>query len=258
MIELRVVIADDEPIVRDGIRSLLSRERDVVVVGEARNGLEALELIGTTTPDVLFLDIQMPGADGLEVVRLIPAEQRPAIVFVTAHDEYAIRAFEVHAVDYLLKPFDADRFALALQRVRQRITEPRASQLDALLAALRPARGYPDRLLLKHKGSMVVVPVDDIEWIEAADNYVKVHAGAGRYMVRDALKTIEDRLDPRRFARGHRSAIVNLARVKSLEPQSGGEYVVTLQSGMRLTLSRSYRDEFRRRLEGAATPDAPR
>ena len=249
MPDLRVLIVDDEPIVREGIRSLLDREPGVVVVGEARNGLEAIEAARAQSPDVMFLDIQMPGVDGLEVAASMSAEERPAIVFVTAHDEYAIRAFDVHAVDYLLKPFDNDRFALALKRVRERVARRSPAELDALLATLRPERGYPGRLLLKHQGAVVVVVVDDIEWVEAADNYVKVHAATGRYMVRDALKTIEDRLDPRRFARAHRSAIVNLSCVRSLAPQPNGEYAIALASGTRLTLSRTHRDEFRRRLE---------
>jgi two-component system LytT family response regulator len=252
MADLRVLIVDDEPIVRDGIRSLLERERGIAIVGEARNGPEALECLSAAKPDVMFLDIQMPGSDGLEVVSAIPREERPAIVFVTAYDEYAIRAFDVHAVDYLLKPFDPERFALALARVRERLAQRAPSELDALLATVRPARGYPDRLLLKHDGRIVVVPIDDIEWVEAADNYVKVHSSTARYMVRDTLKTIEDRLDPRRFARAHRSAIVNLARVTTLAPQATGDLVITMQSGLRLTLSRTYRDEFRRRLQGSS------
>jgi two-component system LytT family response regulator len=170
---------------------------------------------------------------------------------VTAHDEYAIRAFDMHAVDYLLKPFDAERFATALRRTRARMSEGKADRLEALLATLQPARVYPERLLLKHEGTVIVVPAHDIEWIEAADNYVKIHARTGRYMAREPLKQFEAKLDPARFAKAHRSAIVNLSRVKSLEPLTAGEYIITLTTGARVTLSRGCRDDFKSRLESA-------
>jgi two-component system LytT family response regulator len=254
--ELRVVLADDEPLVRSGMRSLLDDEPDVLVVAEARNGVEAVEAIREHLPDVVFLDVQMPGMDGFGVVAALEPTARPSIVFVTAYDEYAIRAFDVHAVDYLLKPFDAERFRLALSRARSRRTESRGTtpavdeRIEALLAELRPGKRYADRLLLKHEGSVVVVLAADIDWIEAADNYVKVHARSGRYMVRESIKSLESKLDPAQFARAHRSAIVNLDRVRSLEPVAAGENRITLSTGMRLTLSRGYRDSFRLRLEG--------
>jgi two-component system, LytTR family, response regulator len=251
MAELRVLVVDDEPLVREGVRVLLEREAGLQVLGEARNGEEALERIRELRPDLVFLDVRMPGMDGLAVVAALEPEERPAIVFVTAHGEYAIQAFDVHAVDYLLKPFDAERFATALRRARARMSEGNADRLEALLATLQPARAYHERLLLKHEGVVVVVPADDIEWIEAADNYVKVHARTGRYMAREPLKQIEAKLDPARFARAHRSAIVNLSRVKSLDPLAAGEYIITLTTGTRVTLSRGYRDHFKSRLESA-------
>ena len=251
MAELRVLIVDDEPLVREGIRAFLEREVDVRVLGEARNGEEAVDRIRELRPDLVLLDVQMPGMDGLAVVAALEPEERPAIVFVTAHSEYAIRAFDLHAVDYLLKPFDAGRFATALRRVRARMTEGKADRLEELLATLRPAAAYPERLLLKQDGTVVVVLADDIDWIEAADNYVKVHARTGRYMVREPLKQIETKLDPARFARAHRCAIVNLSKVKSLDPLTAGENVITLTTGTRLTLSRGYRDQFKSRLESA-------
>ncbi len=253
MPELRVVIADDEPLVRSGLRSLLEREPGVTIVGEARNGIEALEVIQASTPDVVFLDVQMPGMDGFEVLFGVAADARPSVVFVTAFDDYAIRAFDVHAVDYLLKPFDAERFGLALDRVRARrgdASGASAQRLDALLTELKSARRYPDRLLLKDEGNVIVVLVADIDWIEAADNYIKVHARGARYRVRQAIKDVETKLDPVHFARAHRSAIVNLDRVRTLQPMAAGEYVITLSSGDKVALSRGYRDSFREKLEG--------
>jgi two-component system, LytTR family, response regulator len=249
--DLRVLVVDDEPLVREGLRMLLERETGVRVLGEARNGEEALERIRELRPDLVLLDVRMPGMDGLAVVAALEPEERPAIVFVTAHGEYAIQAFDMHAVDYLLKPFDADRFARALRRARGRMSEGKADRLEALLATLQPARTYPERLLLKHEGTVVVVPAHDIDWIEAADNYVRIHARTGRYMAREPIKQIEAKLDPARFARVHRSAIVNLSRVKSLDPVTSGEALITLTTGTRLTLSRGYRDHFKSRLESA-------
>ena len=251
MADLRVLVVDDEPLVREGLLAFLEREAEVRVLGEARDGVEAVARIREQRPDLVLLDVQMPGMDGLAVVAALEPEERPAIVFVTAHSEYAIRAFDMHAVDYLLKPFDAERFATALRRARARVVEGKVDRLEALLASLRPAQAYPERLLLKHEGTVVVVLADDIDWIEAADNYVKVHARPGRYMVREPLKQIEAKLDPARFARAHRSAIVNLSRVKSLDPLMAGEYIITLTTGARLTLSRGCRDDFKSRLESA-------
>ena len=251
MADLRVLVVDDEPLVREGLRALLEREAGVRMLGEARNGEEALERIRELRPDLVLLDVRMPGMDGLAVVAALEQEERPAIVFVTAHDEYAIQAFDMHAVDYLLKPFDAERFATALRRARARMSEGKADRLEALLATLQPARAYPERLLLKQDGTVVVVLADDVDWVEAADNYVKIHARTGRYLAREALKQIETKLDPARFARVHRSAIVNLSRVKSLDPVTSGEAIITLTTGTRLTLSRGYRDHFKSRLESA-------
>jgi two-component system, LytTR family, response regulator len=251
MAELCVLVVDDEPLVREGVRALLEHESDVRLIAEARDGEEALERIRELRPDLVLLDVQMPGMDGFAVVAALEPEERPAVVFVTAYSEYAIRAFDMHAVDYLLKPFDAERFATALRRARERMAAGNVDRLEELLAALGPARTYPERLLLKHQGRVVVVLADDIDWVEAADNYIKIHARTGRYMVREPLKQMEAKLDPDRFARAHRSAIVNLSRVRSLDPLSTGENVITLTSGTRLTLSRGYRDDFKARLETA-------
>ncbi len=253
MADLRVAIVDDEPLVRSGLRSLLEAEQEVTIVAEARNGAEALDAIRAHRPDVVFLDVQMPGMDGFEVLSAIDASMRPAIVFVTAHDDYAIRAFDVHAVDYLLKPFDAERFRLALDRARTRLASPSGSsdsRLDALLSELKGRKRYADRLMLKDDGNVIVLLVAAIDWVEAADNYVLVHAGSARYKVRQTISALERKLDPAKFARSHRSAIVSLDRVRSLEPMAAGEYVITLSTGEKVPLSRGYRDDFRQKLEG--------
>jgi two-component system, LytTR family, response regulator len=249
---LRVLLVDDEPLVRVGLRGLLAEEPEVVVVGEARNGVEALELIGSLTPDLVFLDVQMPGLDGLGVLNALAPEERPPVVFVTAFDQYAVRAFDLHAVDYLLKPFDAERFHVALARAQERLAArdpgPARESLRALLAELRggDAAG-PDRLAVREQGRIVLVPTAEIDWIEAADNYVRLYRGGQYHLLRESLGRLEERLDRRRFARIHRSAMVNLDRVRALEPGPGGEYDVILQDGRRLTLSRGYRDRFQER-----------
>ena len=248
---IRVLVVDDEPLVRRGIAALLAEESGLEVVGEARNGTEALALIRGTTPDLVFLDVQMPGLDGLGVLAALEPEERPAVVFVTAFDQYAVRAFDLHAVDYLLKPFDDERFRTALARVRGRLrggelANERAA-LSALLAELRGASAGPDRLAVREQGHIVLVPVEEIDWIEAADNYVRLHRGKQYHLLRESIGRLEETLDRRRFARIHRSAMVNLARVRALEPVPGGEYDVILTDGRRLTLSRGYRDRFQER-----------
>ena len=252
MTDVRVVIADDEPLVRRGLRTFIAAEKGLAIVGEARNGPEAVDTIRAERPDLVFLDVQMPELDGFGVLEALEGEPLPAVVFVTAYDEYAIRAFDVHAVDYLLKPFDEDRFRVALGRARSRLGERKTDdldrRLDAVLQELRAREQYADRLLVKSDGRVMVLQVEDVDWIEAADNYARVHTARGRYLVREPIKSLERKLNPRNFARVHRSAIVNLARVRELQPMFGGEYVIILSTGAKLTLSRSYRDAFRDRL----------
>ena len=249
---IRVLVADDEPLVRRGLKTFIAADPGLTLVGEARNGPEAVELIRAEQPELAFLDVQMPELDGFGVLDALEGEPLPAVVFVTAYDEYAIRAFEVHAVDYLLKPFDEERFRVALGRARSRLGERRQQaldqRLDAVLTELRAREQYADRLLVKSEGRVTVVQVDDVDWIEAADNYVRVHTSRGRYLVREPIKVLERKLNPRHFARVHRSAIVNLTRVRELQPMFGGEYVIILSTGAKLTLSRGYRDAFRDRL----------
>jgi len=250
--DVRVLIADDEPLVRRGLRAFIAAEQGLSIVGEARNGADAVDLIRSERPDLVFLDVQMPELDGFGVLEALEDEPLPAVVFVTAYDEYAIRAFDVHAVDYLLKPFDEERFRVALARVRSRLGERRTSdidkRLDAVLSELRAREQFADRLLVKGDGRVTVVQVEEVDWIEAADNYARVHTARGRFLVREPIKSLERKLNPRQFARVHRSAIVNLARVRELQPMFGGEYVIILSTGARLTLSRGYRDAFRDRL----------
>jgi two-component system, LytTR family, response regulator len=252
VVELRVLLVDDEPLVRQGIRDFLEDEPDLVIVGECGNGVEALEAIARERVDLVFLDIQMPELDGVGVAAALTAQDAPAVVFVTAFSEHALRAFEVNAVDYVLKPFDRERFRAALGRARARLAAGErtelAGRLAAVLAELQRSRGYAQRILVRSDGRIRLVPVGEVEWIEAADNYVRVHAGTERHLVRETMAAMEARLDPARFARIHRSTIVNLARIRELQPTFNGEYAVLLQSGARLTLSRGYREVLRSRL----------
>ena len=252
MADLRVLLVDDEPLVREGLRDFLQGEPDVTVVGECANGLEALAFLEERPVDLVFLDVQMPELDGIGVAESLARSDGPAVVFVTAFSEHALRAFEVNAVDYLLKPFDRERFAAALDRVRRRRAGPDDAALTRRLAAvldsLQRGRGYAERVLVRGDGRIRFVPVDEIEWVEAADNYVRLHAGEERHLVRDTMAALERRLDPARFARIHRSAIVRLDRIRELQPTFNGEYTVLLASGARLTLSRGYRDAVLARL----------
>jgi two-component system LytT family response regulator len=268
---LRVAVVDDEPLIREGLAQMLGAEPGVAVVAACADGAAALAAVRAHAPDVLFLDVQMPGVDGLAVARAIADEAAdlgapaPAIVFATAHDRYALHAFEVSAVDYLLKPFDAARVRESLRRVRARLAGPAAlapAHLAAQLAALaaRLTSGLTDdaaagaaprpaeRLVVGVARGARVVPVREVEWVEAADNYVRVHAAGGGGLLREPLRDLERRLDPRRFARVHRSALVNLARVRELRPLPSGDYALTMQSGATVTLSRTYRDAVLARL----------
>lgn len=250
--KIRCLLVDDEPLVRRGIRAFLADEPDVDVIGECRNGVEALAEIQAHAPDLVFLDVQMPELDGLGVVQALRAERMPAIVFVTAYDAYALKAFEVHAVDYLLKPFDEARFRTALGRARERLGGSRDGlerRLDALLADLRPP-AYLERLAVRNGSRTLFVDVASVDWLEAADNYVRVHALGARHLIRETLKALESQLDPRRFARIHRSAIVNLDRVREVRVLPSGDHAVRLAGGAELTLGRAYREGFEARILG--------
>jgi two-component system LytT family response regulator len=246
---VRVLIADDERPARAKLRRFLAADPQVELAGEAASGTEAVEMIERLRPDLVFLDIQMPGADGFGVLQAIGPAALPHVVFVTAYDEYALRAFEVHAVDYLLKPFDADRFRTALARAKERVrgrTPAGDEALDArirrVLAEARPAPAYLERVLVRTGARAVFLRVDEIDWLEAEENYVRLHAGRESYLVRGTLAGLEERLDPARFVRVHRSHMVSLAAIRELHPWSHGDWMIVLRDGRELMLSRRYRD----------------
>ena len=244
---VRILIVDDEAVARRRIRRLLAAEPDVAVVGECADGACAVRAIANDKPDIVFLDVQMPELDGFEVVASIAAGERPGIVFVTAFDRYALRAFDVHAIDYLLKPFTRERFRTALTRAcEQHARRGRDSRLDALLTDLRGQRRYSARVAVRTGEKFVVVRWQDVDWIEAADNYVKLHAGSKEFLLRDTLASLEDQLDPERFARIHRSAIVQIDRIAEIHPATHGDADLVLRTGATLVLSRTWRDRLLR------------
>lgn len=240
---IRVVIVDDEPLARERIRTLLEAEPDLQLIGECGDGAEAVRVMVTEKPDLVFLDVQMPELDGFAVIDALPANQRPWVVFITAYDEHAVRAFEVNAIDYLLKPVEPRRFQAAITRVRERLSQPPASRdaaLEAVLAELRKARGHAARLVVRDGSKVSFVRTEEIDWIDASGNYARLHVNGGVHLLREPLKVLETRLDPERFLRVHRSAIVNLERITSVEPYFHGEYTLTLRDGTKLTSSRTH------------------
>jgi two-component system LytT family response regulator len=252
---LRVLIVDDEELARQRLQRLLASEHDVEVIGEACDGVQAVESIRALVPDLVFLDVQMPEVDGFAVLEQLRPRPVPAVIFVTAHDDYALRAFDVHAVDYLRKPFDAARFREAFARARQRLAgagaEEHARKLDALLAQVEthPPRSR-ERIMVRTDGRLYLVRIDDIDWIEAAGNYVKLHVGRETHLMRETMTGIEKMLDPTRFLRIHRSTIVNLDRVREMQPWFSGEYTVILRDGTQLRLSRVYRERLETWMHG--------
>jgi len=252
MSRIRTLVVDDEPIARERVLSLLQQEDDVEVVGECGDGAQAVAAIQHQVPDLVFLDVQMPGVDGFGVIEAIGAEKMPTVVFVTAYDEYALRAFEVHALDYLLKPFGRDRFRQTLSHARAHLERRRAGDLGRRLLALvndiKPEAPKLDRLIVKSGGRVFFLRTGDLDWIEAAGNYVRLHLGEESHLFRETMNRMEARLDPKRFVRIHRSRIVNTERIKELQPWFNGEYVVVLRNGARLPLSRGYRDKLQEQL----------
>jgi len=241
---LRAIIVDDEPLARQRIRQLLKSEPDIAVAGEAGNGLEAVKLIESLSPDLVFLDVQMPELDGFGVVEAIGVDRMPATLFVTAFDQHAVKAFEVHAVDYLLKPFDRERFNQALDWARAQQASRMGGTMQSLIASRRSDQPHPDRILVKSGEGWVLLRTGAIQWIEAEDNYVRLHVEGTSHLLRQTMNGILERLDPARFKRIHRSAIANLDFIKELQPWSGGDLLVIMRDGTRLTLSRTYRDAF--------------
>jgi two-component system LytT family response regulator len=233
---IRALIVDDEPLARSNLSVLLRLDPDIEIAGECGSGTEALAEIRSTRPDLVFLDVQMPECDGFDVLELLGADIPPAIIFVTAYDQYALRAFEAGALDYLLKPFDNARFNLALHRAKERIKNDRGLPVKR------------ERLALKSAGQVSFIKISEIDWIEAADYYASLHVGTKTHLLRRSMSELEQELDPTIYCRIHRSAIVNLNRVRSLKLNEDGEYEVVLDDGTHLRLSRRYRNQLQSRL----------
>ena len=247
---LKVLVVDDEPLAREGLKLLLGRQPGVDSVSEARNGREAIAIIRERPPDLVLLDVQMPRIDGFGVVDAVGPDRMPAVIFVTAHDQYAIRAFEIAAVDYILKPVTEERFALAFERASSRIrTQPRAETARQVVAMLDAIASPPRRLTrfaVRSSERTIFVPVDDVDRIEAFQNYVRLHVGATAHLLHVPMNTIEGVLDPQRFLRIHRSHIVNVQRISQLWSLAHGQFIVELRSGQRLQSGRTYGDKIRR------------
>lgn len=257
--DIRVIIADDEPLAREGLADMLDRKEGVQIVGRAENGLEAIKFINTLQPDLVFLDIQMPGKTGIEVVNEVGIDKMPAVIFVTAYDQYAIKAFDLSAVDYLLKPFDEERFDNAFERARKALTVRELTDLRSRLALLleehvsnkedsSPPKQFLERVAVEMRGQIKVVPVDQIDYITASGSYVELHTGSDKYLIRERMQTLEDRLDPAHYFRIHRGTIVKLECIETIMYSPGGNYQVRLHNGVRLKLGRSRREELEQRL----------
>ena len=254
--QLRVLVVDDEPLARSGIAELAARDAELEVVGQCGDGQSAVQAIRELSPDLVLLDIQMPEMDGFQVIERVGAERMPAVIFITAYDQFALRAFEVHALDYLLKPFDDERFIAALARSKRAIRDNAVGQLSQRLLGLLETAGHPtttpgsgpappflSRLVVKNGGKVTFVRVDEIDWIEAADYYVRLHVARKSHLLRETMSALEEQLDPARFFRVHRSAIVNLDRLVEIQPYFHGEHVLVLQDGSKLKLSRARKEK---------------
>ncbi len=251
---IRVLLVDDEPLAREMLREMLKGDPQVAIVGESCNGREALEAIRRHSPDLVFLDVQMPEVGGFEVLASLGKEEIPHVIFVTAYDQYAVRAFEVQALDYLLKPFDQERFDVSWQRARAQVIRDRNGVRDmdqrilALLEELKAGKSYLERLVIKTGGRIYFLETGEIDWIEAEGNYVSVHSAKKSHLLRETISSLESQLDPRKFVRIHRSSIVRLDFIKELQPWFHGEYRIILQDGTQLTLSRNNRDKLQEAL----------
>ncbi|MEP6635153.1 MAG: LytTR family DNA-binding domain-containing protein [Acidobacteriota bacterium] len=262
--KIKTLIVDDEPLARRNLRLLLEKDPQIEILDECPNGREAVKAIKSLLPDLIFLDIQMPEMDGFDVLAKVGAERIQAIIFVTAFDQYALKAFEVHALDYLLKPFDDLRFQRALQKAKSQIEQREINKLSKKLLALLEDREnrtddqagshkpYLTRLMVKLANRVVLLKVNDIDWIEADGNYAKLHLGPKSHLLREKMHDLESQLDPERFVRIHRSAIVNLDRIKEMHPHFNGDYIVVLEDGMQLKLSRSRREQLESRLKAVS------
>lgn len=245
---IRTLIVDDEPLGREAIRELLAADDVIDIIGECCDGKSGIEALRTLKPDLLFLDVQMPDMDAFGVIGAIGVERMPVTIFVTAYDKYAVKGFEARALDYVLKPFDEERFAGAVARAKQYIRQQRQSELGARLLDLfsdQQAPRHLHRLIIKSAGKVLFLNTKDIDWVEAAGNYLKLHVGQQTHLFRSKISDLEAKLDSRRFVRIHRSVIVNIDRIKELQPWYTGEYAVVLRDGKELTLSRGYRNRLR-------------
>ena len=245
MNKIRTLLVDDEPLARDRLRGMLKDEPAIELVGECGNGTDAIATIRSIPLDLIFLDMQMPGCDGLQVLEALPAKNRPAVIFATAHERFALDAFEVQAVDYLLKPFDRERLQVAVRRAQEQLRAQRAAdpegKSDGPVAQVATASGKNERLTVKADGRLVFLKADEILWVEAADNYAVIHLASGRLMLRETMAALEARLGSASFARINRSAIVHLDQIKELQPSLHGDYTVLLRDGTKLPLSRNLR-----------------
>ncbi len=245
--KIRCLVVDDEPLAREKLRGMLKKHAEIEVIAECTNGREAVAAIEKEKPDLLFLDIQMPEMDGFGVLKSIPADNIPKVIFVTAYDKYALRAFEVFALDYLLKPFDRDRFEKALQRARTEIDRERGSDTNqriiALLEEIKQKPKHLERIVIKANGRIFFLKAEESDWVEAEGNYVRIHSGKEAYLIRETISSLESQLNPKKFLRIHRSTIVNIDRIKELQPWFHGDYRILLKDGTQLTMSRSYREK---------------
>jgi two-component system, LytTR family, response regulator len=249
---VRVLLVDDEPLARAILREMLSDDPDVMIIDESYNGRHALDAVRRQAPDLVFLDVQMPEAGGFDLLEALGQEPWPHVIFVTAYDQYAVRAFEVHALDYLLKPFDRERFDACWQRAKAQILRDREqntnNQILELLEDLKAGQQHLERLVVKTGGRIYFVRTDEIDWIDAEGNYVSVHTGKTSHLLRETISNLAAQLDPKEFVRIHRSTIVRLDRIKELQPWFHGEYRVTLHDATQLTLSRNYRENLQQAL----------
>ena len=246
---IRTLIIDDVALARARLKRCLAVDPDIAIVGESDNGEKAVADVRALAPDLIFLDVQMPALDGFGVLEALKDERAPAVIFVTAYNEYAIQAFEVNALDYLLKPVDCDRLSKAVERAKSRLAQSlRDDDLDvrvrAVLEDIKTGSKYLKRLTIKLTGRTIQLPTDEIDWIETHGNYLKVYAGRESHLIRGTMQSLEPRLNPEKFVRVHRSAIVNVEKIKEIYPRSNGDQDLVLQNGRQLMLSRNYRDRF--------------
>jgi len=245
MRSIRTLIVDDERLAREKVRALLADDADIEIVGECANGADAVAAVRRQKPDLVLLDVEMPGANGFQVLQRLRGEKLPMVVFITAHDEYAVRAFEVEAIDYVMKPFDRKRFTDALRRAKRQMNEPEEEAEGRILRLLERMLKPLDHFVVKQRDRTFLLPVPEIDWIEAEGKYVRLHAAGAAHLIRESIGDVEERLDARRFLRIHRGTIVNVKRILEMHRGFGGGIFVVLRDGTKLTMSRRYRTRIR-------------